>query len=106
MTVIYRDNNSNTVQAVNAPVSGSTQQITLAAGVAGKTAAALSAGLYRVYVPTGFTVRMAGGAFATVAATATDMPLDAGEYYFGVASGDTLSFYHATLTPTIEVTKV
>ena len=106
MSVLTTDDNRNVVQAVHAPVSGSTEAITLVAATAGKTAAALSGGLYRVYVPTGFTVRMASDAFATAAATATDMPLDAGEYYFGVASGDTLSFYHATLTPTIEVTKV
>ena len=106
MTSLVKDSYGSNAPAVYAPVSGSTQQITLVAATAGKTTAALSGGLYRVYVPTGFTVRMARGVFATAAATATDMPLDAGEYYFGVAGGDTLSFYHATLTPTIEVTKV
>ena len=106
MTESVRTITGETLQVAQAPASGATDGITLVAGTAGKTAAALTRGLYMVSVPSGFTVQFCRGVFATTAAAATDFPLDAGTYYFGVADGDTLSFYHATLTPTISVAKV
>ena len=70
------------------------------------TAAALVAGLYRIRIPQDSVVAMSRGLFATATSTALDMPMDAGEYYFGVNDGETLSFFPITGLPTISITKV
>jgi len=97
---------NNTVQAFEAPASGSTQALTMVAATSVKTVAALVGGFYRVLVPTGISVTMARGVFATAAALVTDMPLEAGEYHFFVADGDTLAFYQVAGGAVLSLTKM
>jgi len=104
MSILATDDNRNAVQAFRFPRSGATEQITTVAATSVKTAAALVAGFYKVFVPTGATVRLATGMFATVAATAADMPLAAGDYYGYVNAGDGIAIYDATGANVVEIT--
>jgi len=104
MSILATDNNNNTVQAFRFPRSGATEQITTVAATSVKTAAALVAGFYKVFVPTGATVRLATGVFATVTALATDMPLAAGDYYGYVNAGDGIAIYDAVGANVVEIT--
>ena len=104
MSILGTDGNNNAVQAFRFPRTGATEQITTVAATSVKTAAALAAGFYRVYVPTGATVRLSTGVFATVTATITDMPLATGDYYGYVDVGDGIAIYDATGANVIEIT--
>jgi len=97
MSLIGIDDNNRTVQAFREPITGQTVTITTAAAAAAKTVAALSGGWYRMFIPKTMTgiLRFCSGPFATVAATAADMPRESGEYFVHVKAGDTISCYDA-----------
>jgi len=97
MSLIGIDDNNRTVQAFAEPITGQTVVITTGVAQSAKTAAVLTEGWYRLFIPKTMTgiLRCASGTFATVAATATDLPRESGEYYIRISAGDTLAVYDA-----------
>lgn len=106
MSTLAVDFNSNPIPAFREPRTGATQTITTVAAASAKTAAALSAGMYRIFIPKTVTgiLRFASGQFATVAATATDMPREAGEYFAYINAGDSIAVYDTVGGAVVEIT--
>jgi len=103
---IGRDDGNAVIQAAYGPLSGATVTITTAAAATAKHAALLAVGLYRVSSSVAVTISF--GVFASVVATATDMPLAAnGVEYFMVVQGDGIAAFDAGAGGgTVSITKM
>ena len=106
MSELYKDSNSNPVQAGLAPLSGATTSLVTAAAASTKTAA-LTEGLYRITSTAEvFIVR---GPAATVVAAATDATLPALPHVevFGIKAGDAIAVFDAGVGgATVKITKL